>query len=98
MEVDVRTWSDVKNFLDKEFSTYENIPVIFSSEEDGYSIEWTTNGLCALRIWPPEEGNILIEFHAVRYNEYCEWNISLNDLVLHFKDQVYGLLTKFLLI
>lgn len=91
MKVDIQSWSDVKIFVEREFSVLENVPVIFCSEEDGYSIEWNKNGLYCLRIWPPEEGKSLIEFHAVRCNVYHEWDIYLTSLVSHFENVLKSL-------
>ena len=83
--VDVQSWQDVDKLVKGHFSVPGNVPAFFYSEEGGYSIVWQSKAcLCCLRIWPPspeEEGEILIEFHAVRCSYYRDWVIySLTDL------------------
>ena len=98
MEVDISASSsspDPSTYLKGRISAFQNV-VPFWSEENGYSLEWTTStGLHVLRIWPPEENNVLVEFHAVRSQFYRQWDIPSNDLVSHFTEVIDSLLATY---
>ena len=73
----------VKSFVEDRL----NSAILFYSEQDGYSIEWQDGGgLLCLRIWPPEENSVLIEFH----NVYHQSQVYLRDMT----DTLTSLLPK----
>lgn len=56
-------------------------PLYFYSENDGHSFEWQYNGrFIVFRIWPPEDGLILIEYHNVSTGYYFQRNIPEESL------------------
>jgi hypothetical protein len=84
---------DLAAFLESKFSSFRKRPAVFHCEEDGYSVEWYSDGFISLRIWPREEGQqeLLVGF----YDDRGYWAIDtyIHPLQLpHYIDSLMPLI------
>lgn len=81
---DIESWSNVCDFIERHF--YRTETNIFYTMEGGFLVEWTgKQGDFSMRLRPPEDGHMTIEFHAVSQKEYYDWDIYPSNIERHFK-------------
>lgn len=81
---DIESWLSICVFIERHF--YGTETNIFYTMEGGFLVEWKSKqGEFCMRLWPPEEGQMTIEFHAVTQKEYYDWDIYPSNIERHFK-------------
>lgn len=87
-----------KEIIEELSKSFIKMPVKFNINENDYSLEWQHNGLIVVRIWPPEDGFILIELHNVRINDRSEITIpdDPDELRSIFKYHVIPWVNKYI--
>jgi hypothetical protein len=83
---DVLAWSKTRDFIELRFS---RPGWVFCTIDDGFCVELKSMlGQFFMRVWPPIQGQMTIEFHAVHQKEYYDWDIYPSNFERHFKNVI----------
>ena len=89
-----QAWMKTRDFIVGQFSGLDTH--LFYTIEGGFFVEWKSKpSQFCLRLWPPVEGQMTIEFHAVCEKEYYDWDIYPSNIERHFKNVVNKVLLHY---